>query len=163
MSRIGLSLAVRGDVEAGEDLEILGRVEGRVWCDGLAVVIAPSATIVGDILARDVTVSGTVSGAIVASEIVDIRAEARVMGRVVSPKFILDEGASFNGQVQPQHLAAALKVARHRHADSIDEGSAARRDDAAGATHVTSAAPRPATYREAAIGLPGSARLPGRT
>jgi cytoskeletal protein CcmA (bactofilin family) len=66
----------------------------------------------GDIIARDITVRGQVAGQLVASDVVDVRAEARVSGYVVSPRFILDELASFKGRVEPQHLEAALRVAK---------------------------------------------------
>ena len=49
--------------------------------------------------------------------------EARVTGRVVAPRFMLAEGAAFNGRVEPQHLDAALSVARHRRAGTTDDAA----------------------------------------
>jgi len=105
---------VRGEIHSTEDLVIEGRVDGPVWSDGQSVTVAPSATVTGDILAREILVLGTVVGTMVASAVVDIRPSASATGRVLSRAFILGDGATFNGSVQPQHLDAALSVARHR-------------------------------------------------
>jgi cytoskeletal protein CcmA (bactofilin family) len=112
---IGSAIAVRGEIQTTDDVTIEGSVEGPIWSDGLAVVVAADATIVGDIVARDITVFGSVTGTMVASEVVDIRATAHVKGRVVAAGVILADGGWFNGTVHPQQVKAALSVARHRH------------------------------------------------
>lgn len=112
MSLLGKTLVVKGEVLSKDDITIEGRVEGPVSCEGAAVTIASTATIVGDLIARDVTVMGQMSGQIVATEVVDVRVEGAVTGKVVAERFILNEGATFNGRVEPQHLEAALRVAR---------------------------------------------------
>jgi cytoskeletal protein CcmA (bactofilin family) len=114
VSVVGESILVRGEVESAEDLTINGRVEGPIWSEGLAVTVSAAGAVKGDIVARDITVLGTVEGTMMASDVVDVRPSARVTGRVLAPRFILGEGASFNGQVAPQHLDAAMRVARHR-------------------------------------------------
>ena len=54
------------------------------------------------------------AGTLVATEAVELLPEGKITGRVVAKKFSLSEGASFNGKVEPQHLDAAARVARHR-------------------------------------------------
>lgn len=93
---------------------ISGRVDGPIWSEGLAVTISHGGTVIGEIVARDITVMGAVDGTMLATDIVDVHETARVTGRVLAPRFILNDGALFNGQVQPQHLEAALRVAKHR-------------------------------------------------
>jgi cytoskeletal protein CcmA (bactofilin family) len=114
MATVAAAMAVRGEIHASEDLVVEGQVEGPIWCDGCAVTIGPAATLHSDIFARDITVLGRVTGTLVASEVVDIRSEGSVIGRVVSARLILNEGATFQGSSEPQHLEAALRVARHR-------------------------------------------------
>jgi cytoskeletal protein CcmA (bactofilin family) len=133
------SILVRGELQATEDLTIEGLVEGPVWCDGLAVTVAANAKVVGDIVARDITVFGSVSGTLVASEMVDVRPTASVTGRVVAGDFILADGGSFSGTVHPQHLKAALTVARHRHARRNEVDGTAGSPAADGSTPVYSA------------------------
>ena len=127
---VARQLFIRGEIITAEDLTIEGRVDGPVWCEGSAVTIAPEGTLAGEVVARDITVFGTVDGTLVATEVVDIRADALVTGRVVAARFILTDGGSFNGSAEPQHLEAALRVARHRHQaqDSLPPAARGRVD-----------------------------------
>jgi cytoskeletal protein CcmA (bactofilin family) len=108
----GLSIVIKGEVRSAEDLTIEGRVEGAVNCAEFAVVVAATGSVLGDIMARDITILGKVEGQMVATDIVDVRSGAVVTGQVVSQNFILNDGANFVGRVEPQHLEAALRVAK---------------------------------------------------
>jgi len=112
MALIGKTLVVRGEVHTSDDLTIEGRVDGQVFGEGRAIVVAATAETTGDILADDITVFGRHKGQLVATDVVDVRADAVVDGQVISKRFILDEAAKFRGRVEPQHLEAALRVAR---------------------------------------------------
>jgi cytoskeletal protein CcmA (bactofilin family) len=111
---LGKSLSLKGELRAVEDVTIDGRVEGNIVCEGHAVVLGADADVTGDVLARDITVFGRLTGRLTASEVVDVRAGAVVAGSVVSKRFILDADAAFNGRVEPQRLEAALSVAKFR-------------------------------------------------
>lgn len=104
---------ISGEVRATEDLTIEGRIDGPVLCEHAAIVVAASAQVTGDIIARDITVFGRTIGQLVATDTVDLRADAVVRGRVVSGRFILNPDARFDGRVEPQHLEAALRFARY--------------------------------------------------
>jgi len=112
MSTIGKSVSIKGEVRSSEDLTIEGRIDGPIACDEGVVVLEASAHVTGDILARDITVFGRIAGQLLATDVVDIRAGASVASQVVSKRFILGEGAMFEGRVEPQHLDAALRVAK---------------------------------------------------
>lgn len=111
MGITGRTIVVIGEVRSAADLTLDGRVEGPVWCEG-ALTIAPSGTVNGKIVARDITVFGRAAGQLAATEVVDVRIGADVRGDIVSPHFILHEGAQFNGRVDPAQLDAAVSVAR---------------------------------------------------
>jgi cytoskeletal protein CcmA (bactofilin family) len=112
MSIWGKTIVVKGEVRADKDLTIEGRIEGPISCENGSVTVADSAAVDGAVVARDITVFGRTDGQLVAAEVVDLRAGSRVTGRVVSARFILNDGAWFTGRVEPQHLEAALRVAR---------------------------------------------------
>ena len=114
MSLRGRTLAIRGSVECVEDVLIEGRVDGHIWNENHVVTIGAEAIVSGDIIARQITVRGVVEGTLMASARVDITNEGKVTGRVLAAKLTLAEGGVFNGKSEPQHLDAALKVARHR-------------------------------------------------
>jgi cytoskeletal protein CcmA (bactofilin family) len=110
MNTVGPAIRVVGELFSGEDVVIAGHVEGPVICERASVVVQATAEVEGDVIARDVTVHGRVSGRLLAGEFVDIAAGAQVTAAVMTPRFILADGAQFNGRVEPQHLEAALKV-----------------------------------------------------
>jgi cytoskeletal protein CcmA (bactofilin family) len=122
MSLHGRTIEIKGNVDCVEDVLIEGRVTGHIWNEQHTVTVGADATVTGDIVARTITVRGAVDGTMMATGRVDIMNEARVSGRVLAPHFMLAEGAAFNGKVEPQHLEAALKVARHRRSETIDPG-----------------------------------------
>jgi cytoskeletal protein CcmA (bactofilin family) len=114
VAHVGSKITIRGELESAEDLVIEGRVDGPVWSEGLAVTVARTATVYGDIVARVINVLGTAEGTLIGTHRVDIGPTASVRGRILAPAFVLADGASFNGSVHPQHLDAALTVARHK-------------------------------------------------
>ena len=114
MSLQGRTIAIRGSVECVEDVLIVGRIDGHIWNENHTVTVGADAVVTGEIVARQITVRGTVEGTLLATGRVDIKAEGRVSGRVLSETFVLADGGLFNGKAEPQHLEAALEVARHR-------------------------------------------------
>jgi cytoskeletal protein CcmA (bactofilin family) len=112
MSLHGRSLVVTGEVWCSADLTVDGRIDGTVWCEEHSVTIEASGSTHGDVIARDITVFGRADGQLIATEVVDIRPGARVTGVIIAPSFVLHEGASFNGRVEPKQLDAALSVAK---------------------------------------------------
>jgi cytoskeletal protein CcmA (bactofilin family) len=126
MTLQGRTITILGDVESVEDLLIEGRIEGQIWNVDHAVTIGADAVVTGDIVARVITVRGEMDGTMLASGRVDIMNEARVTGRVVTQRFMLADGGSFSGRVEPQHLDAALEIARHKHGQPA-VGAAAKR------------------------------------
>lgn len=112
MSMFGKTISIKGEIRSLEDLSIEGRIDGPITCDDGSVVVEPSAEVIGDIIARDITVLGRVTGHLMATDVVDVRKGAVVTGHVMSQRFILNDGADFVGRVEPQHLEAAIRVAK---------------------------------------------------
>ena len=111
---IPAALVLRGDIRSDEDVAVDGDVQGAIWAEERVVTIGCGATVIGDIVAADVTVRGSFQGTILASEMVEIAASGDVQGRIIAPRLILRDGGSLNGSVQPQRVDAAFKVAQHR-------------------------------------------------
>lgn len=124
MGIAGRSLVIRGEVRSSEDLTIEGRVHGPIFCEERVVVVAESGAVTGDIITRDLTIFGRVDGQMVATDVVDIRPGAVVTGQVVAKSFILNDGGEFVGRVEPQHLEAALRVARYQQERKLEHAKA---------------------------------------
>jgi len=123
MSVFGRGLSLKGDISGEKELTIEGRVDGSVWCDGGVVTLAASAVVTGEVIARDITVFGRMDGQLIASEVVDLRADSTLDGKVISARLILNDGAVFRGRSEPQHLETATRVARYqwqqRHGEAV--------------------------------------------
>ena len=105
---------MKGELRASEDITVEGLMEGPISCENASVVVASSAEVTGNIIARDITVFGRIAGQLIATEVVDIRGEATVTGQIIAKRFILDADALFNGRAAPQQLEAALRVAKYQ-------------------------------------------------
>ena len=106
--------SVVGDVAATEDLLVEGTVSGSIDMPGFALTIAAGARVDARVLARDVTILGHFSGRITATEIIDVREGARVIGEIGAPKVALAEGAEIQARVETRRVDAAVHVARYR-------------------------------------------------
>lgn len=118
MTNIGKGISITGTVESAEPLAIAGTVKGDVHAEEHEVTLEPQAHVEGAVMARSIIIAGQSKGRLVAKDIVRLRAGARVQAEVASPRFALEEGAVFNGRVDPGRSEAAFKVAEHRKAES---------------------------------------------
>ena len=116
MTNIGKGIAITGSVRSEEPLAIAGSIKGEVLAGDHEVTLEAGADVDGAVLARSIIVSGRSSGRLVAKEIVRLRSGARVQSEVAAPRFALEDGAVFNGRVDPSRAEAAFAVAGHRDA-----------------------------------------------
>lgn len=101
---IGESVQIRGQLSGGEDLHVLGRVEGRVDLER-TLVVAQSGIVKAEVSVKNAVISGVVVGNIHASESVELTREGRMVGDIYSPRVIIVDGASFRGSVDMGDIA----------------------------------------------------------
>jgi len=114
MTNIGKGITIVGTVRSEEPLAIAGSIKGDVTAGEHEITLEATAEIEGAIMARSIVVNGRTNGRLVAKDIVRVRSGARVQSEVASPRFALEEGAVFNGKVDPSRVDAAFAVAGHR-------------------------------------------------
>lgn len=95
---IGSELRIEGDLTSDEDVRVDGQVRGRVVTRG-AIEIGPGAVIGAEVMGRTVSLAGTVSASVTASERVDLLAGGRLIGDVKAPRLTIADGATFRGKV----------------------------------------------------------------
>ncbi len=96
---IGRSIRVEGKVISTQDLTIDGHVKGSIKLGDHSLTIGPTATITADSVAKNVTISGAVTGNVRAMEQLDVRATGSVVGDIVAPRLVMAEGAVITGHV----------------------------------------------------------------
>jgi cytoskeletal protein CcmA (bactofilin family) len=108
-----MNLRIKGQLSAEEDLTIDGSFEGAIDLHGHHLTTGAQSNVKARVSARAVTVLGRLEGHITA-DAVDIRPTAVVEANLVTRQFALEEGGSFNGQVNTERARAAGDIARHR-------------------------------------------------
>ena len=99
MTYIGKSVVIKGEVSCGEDLYIDGQVEGTVDPKRNRLTIGSNGRVKANVNAGVVVVEGKLEGNIQASDRVDVKQSAIVVGDVVTQRISIDEGASIKGSV----------------------------------------------------------------
>jgi cytoskeletal protein CcmA (bactofilin family) len=114
---LGRSVCVKGEIVGCEDLTIDGQIEGKIDLPEHMLTIGPNATILADIVAKSLTVFGSVIGTITAHEMVDLRKSGSVEGTVACGRIAMQEGAHLSGKLttkgqrKPATAIATAKVA----------------------------------------------------
>ena len=90
---------VKGSVTGSTPLRIEGELDGRVVLDG-TVTVAETGVLKGEVKANAVQISGKLVGNVTSKERVEVLAGGRLEGDVVSPRFVIIEGAFYKGQVE---------------------------------------------------------------
>ena len=114
IATIGQSVIIKGELSAREDLTIEGQVDGKIELNDHVLTIGPNGRIEADVLAKVVSVMGTVHGNIRATETINIRETATVDGALVAPRVGITEGASFRGQIDMQPSQAQATTPQRR-------------------------------------------------
>jgi cytoskeletal protein CcmA (bactofilin family) len=108
-ARIGKTVVICGEVKGGEDLIVDGRVEGTVNLSENRLTIGPSANVAADLCAKDILIMGHVTGNVVASGRVELRAGCSVEGDIRALRLAVEDNALFRGKVDLTQ--AAVKTA----------------------------------------------------
>jgi cytoskeletal protein CcmA (bactofilin family) len=102
MTIISKSVAIKGQISCDEDLYIDCQVEGTIDPKGYRLTIGPNGRVKANITARAVLVQGRLEGNIHASDRVDLKQSASVLGDIVSQFISIDEGVTLKGSVNVQ-------------------------------------------------------------
>ncbi|HEY1271834.1 MAG TPA: polymer-forming cytoskeletal protein [Terriglobales bacterium] len=102
MANIGKSVVIKGELSGSEDLFIDGQVDGTIELKGNRLIVGPSGRIKANVNARSVVVQGRLEGNVQASDRVDLKQSAVVMGDIATQRISIEEGAYFKGGVDIQ-------------------------------------------------------------
>jgi cytoskeletal protein CcmA (bactofilin family) len=111
-AHLGRGSRIEGTLTFQGSVRIDGQVEGQIEAKD-TVVIGDSATVVAQIIAGTIIIKGNVTGDLTATKRVELRAPGRLLGNIVTPSLVIQDGVVFEG-----HCSMA----------SADTGRAADRD-----------------------------------
>jgi cytoskeletal protein CcmA (bactofilin family) len=97
-SVIGENSVFEGRFYVSGSILIEGKFDGEIKTED-HLTVGPTGKVKTDIYARRVTIGGTLIGNITATEQVDLLANGKVLGNVVTPKLNVEDGVLIQGMV----------------------------------------------------------------
>jgi len=102
LAQIGKSVFVKGELSGSEDLYVDGQVEGSIALKANNLTVGPNGQVKASVEAKGVVVQGKVEGNIHASDRVELRKSANVIGDISTQHISIEEGAYLKGKVEIQ-------------------------------------------------------------
>ena len=96
---IGKAVKVVGQIFSREDLFIDGEVEGTVEALEHKLTIGPNGGVKASVKAREVVALGSVQGNVEATDKIEIRKDAKLVGDIRTARIIIEDGAYFKGSI----------------------------------------------------------------
>src|SRR5450631_2732924 len=96
---LGKNVTVKGQIFAREDLTIDGAVEGTVECHEHRLTIGPNARVQAGLKAREIIIQGSIQGNVDATDKIDIKKEAKLVGDIKTSRIVIEDGAYFKGSI----------------------------------------------------------------
>ncbi|HET8547955.1 MAG TPA: polymer-forming cytoskeletal protein [Bryobacteraceae bacterium] len=96
---IGKAVMVKGQIYSREDLYIDGEVEGNVELADHRLTVGPNGKVKAGIKAREIVALGNIQGNVEASDKVEIRKDARLIGDIKTARIVIEDGAYFKGGI----------------------------------------------------------------
>jgi len=96
---IGPKIRFKGELVGEEDLLIQGQVDGTIDLKNHTLTIGEQGVVRANVLAKTVTIEGTVEGDLFGQERISILASSNVKGNIVAERVTLEDGAKFRGSI----------------------------------------------------------------
>jgi cytoskeletal protein CcmA (bactofilin family) len=104
---------IKGQIFSREDLTIDGEIDGSVELHEHRLTVGPNGKLQAGVKAREVVVLGTIHGNVDASDKIDIRKDAKLVGDIKTARIVIEDGAFFKGSIdiiRPEAKPAGVPV-----------------------------------------------------
>ncbi len=106
---------IAGDIRFKDSFRIDGKFKGKIL-SGTSLIIGETGDVEADIEAGSISINGRVKGSLNAKDRIEIFSQGRVIGKMVAPKLIIEEGAFFQGSCQME-----VKVLESKEAEVVNK------------------------------------------
>jgi cytoskeletal protein CcmA (bactofilin family) len=96
---IGKAVKISGQIYSKEDMYVDGEVEGTIELQAHRLTIGPHGKVRCNIKAREVVIVGSVQGKVEASDKLEVRKDASVVGDITTARIVIEDGAYFKGSI----------------------------------------------------------------
>ena len=99
-SRLGSTAKLKGEWVCDEDVIIQGHLQGKIDSGDHDLHIEREAKVQADILGKNITILGKVTGNVTASGKILVGKEAKIIGDLSAPQIAIQDGAKFKGTIK---------------------------------------------------------------
>jgi len=110
-AQIGKALKLKGEMTGSEDVFVDGEVDGTVELRENNLTVGPNGNVRAHVKARSITVLGRLEGNVQAGERIEIRKTGSLVGDLVTPRIVIEDGAVFRGSIDILKQGASEKPA----------------------------------------------------
>ena len=104
---IGQGVTVEGKIVSKQDIRIDGHVSGSIEVGDHELLLGAGSELKANVNARSVLIGGKVEGDITATERVQIQSTGVLLGDVVAPRLIIQDGGMIKGKADVAGTRAA--------------------------------------------------------
>lgn len=103
---IGIGTKITGDVNSNGDIRVDGSLTGKLITKG-KVVIGETGKVKGEINCKNSDVEGSIEGKITVSQLLSLKAKAKIQGDIIATKLAIEPGCQFSGNCDMNAAAPA--------------------------------------------------------
>jgi cytoskeletal protein CcmA (bactofilin family) len=96
VNMLGAGTTIKGDIQSGGDFRIDGTLIGSINSKG-KIVIGQTGHVEGEVGCRNADISGTVKAQLTVTELLTLKATAKISGEITTNKLSIEPGAKFSG------------------------------------------------------------------
>ena len=96
INMIGDGTTITGDIKSKGDIRVDGSLKGSIETEG-KVVVGPQGVVEGDVICKDADIAGVLKAKISVSQLLSLKASAKLNGDIVTSKLSIEPGATFTG------------------------------------------------------------------
>jgi cytoskeletal protein CcmA (bactofilin family) len=111
---------ISGDIRFKDSFRIDGKFKGKILA-GNSLIIGETGELDADIDVGHISINGRVKGTLTATELIEIFSQGRVIGKMVTPKLIIEEGAFFQGSCMMELKALESKESKESRENDDNE------------------------------------------
>ncbi|MDQ1353978.1 MAG: hypothetical protein QG657_4287 [Acidobacteriota bacterium] len=112
---------INGDIRFKDSFRIDGKFKGRILA-GASLIVGDTGELEADIVdVGHISINGRVKGTLKATELIEIFSQGRVIGQMLTPKLIIEEGAFFQGSCMMEMKALESKESKESRENNDNE------------------------------------------
>lgn len=118
---------LQGEIRTDSNIRIDGKVKGTINAKG-KIIIGQTGIVEGEVICQTSEIEGTLEGKITCSEILSLKATAKLNGDILTKKLAIEPGAAFSGNCS---MGAVIKDMKQPEGTPTKEQSAPRSEERA--------------------------------